>query len=277
MRNAFTVDLEDWYQGIGIPAEHWNNYEKRIRVGHDKLMKLLSKQKVKATFFVLGKIIEEHPDIIREIIDEGHEVGCHTYTHQALYDMNPTSFRAELKTCAELIAAFGLRYTGFKAPFFSVDHRSFWALDVLAEEGFQYDASIYPGDSKRTGIVGYRKDLHQLENNLWEMPASIFKLLHFDVGLGGAFFRILPYAYFRKKFKEIARKRDTIFYIHPWELDPEHPYLPKVAKRIRYPHYFNLKSTEGKLERLFDDFEFTSVMNIIEEKYGNRKRSSESF
>jgi polysaccharide deacetylase family protein (PEP-CTERM system associated) len=263
MKNAFTIDLEDWYQGIGIPEKEWGAYEKRIRIGFDKLMNLLARHKVKATFFILGKVIEEHPSIIKEIISGGHEVGCHTYSHNLLYEMNPQSFSEELLKCKKAIASLGAAYTGFRAPFFSVDHRSWWTLDILQKEGFQYDSSIYPGDSKRTGIVGYRKDIHLLENKMWEAPVSTFKLTKFDVGLGGAYFRILPYPLFKYKFRQINKTRSGIFYIHPWELDPGHPYLAGLPSRIRLPHYFNLNSTEKKIEKLLHDFEFIPLIDII--------------
>lgn len=263
MQNAFTIDLEDWYQGIGIEANQWPSFEKRIRIGHDKLLNLLSKKNIKATYFILGKLIEENPELIKEIIAEGHEIGCHTYNHKAIYDMDPVSFREEMQLCNRLINDLGSSYKGFRAPFFSIDKRSWWALAILKEEGFLYDSSIYPGDNKRTGIPGYPAEIHQLDNKLWEVPVSTFKLLGFDPGLGGAYFRILPYALFKYKMQQINKLRPGIFYIHPWELDPNHPYIPGLSKRIQYTHYYNLKSTEKKIERLLNDFDFAPLMDII--------------
>lgn len=265
MKNAFTVDLEDWYQGIGLDIKEWDKFEKRLHIGFDKLMNLLSKSNTKATFFVLSKIIEDHPDIIKEIIDEGHEISCHTYSHQQLYNMTPESFDQEIQKCVQLLKEnFNQEYVGFRAPFFSVDNRSWWVLDILKKHQFKYDSSIYPGDNKRTGIIGYRKDIHSLENGLMEAPVSTFKVLKYDVGLGGAYFRILPYLYFKQKFKSINKQGlNGIFYIHPWELDPEHPVIPNLTKRIKYPHYFNLKSTESKIRNLLNDFEFVPLKDII--------------
>ena len=154
---------------------------------------------------------------------------------------------------------------GFRAPFFSVDERSWWVLDILKKHGFQYDASIYPGDNKRTGIVGYRKDIHRLDNQLMEAPMTTFKVLKYDVGSGGAYFRILPYFYFKEKFKSINKAGlNGIFYIHPWELDPEHPYISTLPRRIKYPHYFNLKSTEPKIRQMLSDFEFVPLKDLIQ-------------
>src|SRR6476469_9232816 len=186
MKVGFTIDMEDWYQGIGLPAEQWDQYEKRIRIGHDRLLELLSKHKVKATYFLLGKVVEEFPELIREVQSEGHELACHTYTHPFLYQISPDEFRKELKKCKELIQPFQNGYDGFRAPYFSIDNRNLWALDILKEEGFQYDSSIFPGSTARTGIGGFRKDIHELGNGLHEFPISNFKVTRFDFGVGGA-------------------------------------------------------------------------------------------
>jgi len=263
MTNAFTIDLEDWYHGIGIPMSQWDQYEKRLRIGYDKLLNVLAKYNVKATFFVLGKVIEDEPEIIREIINEGHEIGCHTYSHTELFYSNEQQFETEIKKCIELISQMKHKYTGFRAPYFSIDNRTQWALNIIKKYGFVYDASIFPGDSKRSGILNYRKDIHQLENGLWEAPISTFKILNFDCGLGGAYFRMLPYWLFAKKLKKINKATNAIFYIHPWELDEDHPYLANLAARRKIPHYFNLSKTHKKLERLLKDFEFGPLYKLV--------------
>src|SRR5260221_191396 len=112
MLNAFTIDLEDWYHGIGIPISEWHRYERRLRIGHDHLLGMLSKFKVKATYFVLGKVIEDYPEIIKEILKEGHEIGCHTYTHTELFLSDQKKFDEEIKKCIELIKPFGINYSG---------------------------------------------------------------------------------------------------------------------------------------------------------------------
>jgi polysaccharide deacetylase family protein (PEP-CTERM system associated) len=258
MKVWFSIDMEDWYQGIGLAPETWQQYEKRIKIGHDKLLHLLSKHKVKATYFILGKVIEEFPELIEEVKREGHELACHTYSHPFLYQINREQFQAEIRKCKELIRPFQNGYKGFRAPYFSIDNRNLWAIDVLKEEGFTYDSSIFPGSTARTGISGFRKDIHTLDNGLMEFPISNFKVTRFDFGVGGAYFRILPYYYFRDKLKKLLKERPVVFYIHPWELDPGHPYLKGLGRRIQYTHYFNLKNTEKKLDKLLSDFEFCS-------------------
>ena len=263
MKLWFTIDMEDWYQGIGLPLESWSQYEKRIQIGHDKLLNLLSKHRVKATYFILGKVIEEFPQLIQHIKDEGHELACHTYSHPFLYRIAKEEFQSELTKCKELISPFQNGYKGFRAPYFSIDTRNLWAIDVLKEEGFTYDSSIFPGSTARTGIAGFKKEVHVLENGLNEFPISNFKVTRFDFGVGGAYFRILPYRFFRKKLREVLQARPAVFYIHPWELDPGHPYLKGLGRRIQYTHYFNLKNTEKKLDKLLSDFEFCSPNEIF--------------
>jgi len=263
MKLWFTIDMEDWYQGIGRPLQDWPLFEKRIKIGHDKLLNLLSKHKVKATWFILGKVIEEFPELIQQVKNEGHELACHTYSHPFLYQITPDAFRLEIRKCKELISPFQNGFKGFRAPYFSIDTRNLWALDILKEEGFIYDSSIFPGSSIRTGIPGFRKDIHTLENGMKEFPISNFKVTKFDFGAGGAYFRILPYRYFQKKLKNLLKRRPAVFYIHPWELDKDQPYLKGLGRRIQYTHYYNLKNTEKKLEKLLSDFEFCSPEEIL--------------
>ena len=137
------------------------------------------------------------------------------------------------------------------------------AVDILKEEGFSYDSSIFPGSTVRTGIQGFRKDIHTLDNGLKEFPISNFKVTKFDFGVGGAYFRILPYVYFRKKLKSLLKERPAVFYIHPWELDQNHPYVKGLGKRIQYTHYYNLKNTEKKLDKLLSDFQFCTLNQLI--------------
>jgi polysaccharide deacetylase family protein (PEP-CTERM system associated) len=259
----FTVDMEDWYQGIGKPLQDWHQFERRIKIGHYKLLNLLSKNQVKATYFILGKVIEEFPELIEEIKKEGHELACHTYSHPLLYNISPEEFRVELKRCKELILPFQNGYKGFRAPYFSIDTRSLWALDILKDEGFLYDSSIFPGSSIRTGIQGFRKDIHVLENGLIEFPISNFRVTKFDFAVGGAYFRILPYGYFQRRLKKLLAKQPVLFYIHPWELDKDQPYVKNLGRRIQYTHYYNLKTTEEKLDKLLSDFEFCLPEEIL--------------
>jgi polysaccharide deacetylase family protein (PEP-CTERM system associated) len=263
MKIAFTIDFEDWYQGIDLPFSTWDNLEKRLHIGHYKLLELFQKANIKATYFLLGKTIEDHPDMIREIINEGHEIGCHTYSHPFLYKLTPAEFKKELEKSKQLIQPFGVNYTGFRAPYFSIDSRTLWVLDILKEEGFTYDSSIFPGDSKRTGIPGFNPRIQQLHNGLSEFPVSTVKVFNFDFGAGGGYFRLLPYTFFKESMEKILRERHTMFYIHPWEFDIKQPKVPGINRRIRFTHYVNLYSTEKKIKQLLSDFECTTASEIL--------------
>ena len=263
MKVAFTVDFEDWYEGMDLPFEQWETLEKRLHIGHYKLLELFQKFNVKATYFILGKTIEDYPELIREIINEGHEIGCHTYSHPFVFRITPEVFRAEIRKCKQLIQEFGIHYTGFRAPYFSIDARCLWALDILKEEGFKYDSSVFTGDSKRTGIPGYDPHINHSNNGLIEFPISTIRVLRFDFGVGGGYFRLLPYNYFKQKFSKILKERHSIFYIHPWEFDVNQPKVSGISNRIKFTHYVNLCSTEEKVRKLLSDYECTNVSDII--------------
>ena len=272
MKIALTVDFEDWYQGVDMPMDKWATVEKRLHIGHYKLLELFQKYNVKATYFLLGKTIEDHPKFIDEIIKEGHEIGCHTYSHPFLFNITPDKFREELYKCKQLIKQFGITYTGFRAPYFSIDQRSLWALDIIREAGFVYDSSIFPGDAKRTGIPGFNPKIHELSNGLTEFPMSTIKVAGQDFGVGGGYFRLLPYNYFKAKLEKILAYRNCIFYIHPWELDVDQPNMSGLQRRIKFTHYVNLRSTEKKFSRLLSEFECTNVSDIISSQYNEQQQ-----
>ncbi len=264
MEFCFTVDWEDWYHGLGVPANEWSRLEQRIKIGHYQLLTLLSKHKIKATYFLLGRMMEEFPELVGEIKAEGHELACHTYSHPFLADISPDTFRAEIQKCKELITPYGENYAGFRAPYFSIKQNNLWALDILKEEGFRYDSSIFSGNTFRAGIPRFKKEIHRLPNGLLEFPISNFTITTLDFGIGGAYFRTLPYAYFKRRLQRLLKERPGLFYFHPWELDAQQPYIKGLAHRAVHSHYHNLHKTQRKLERLFADFEFVPLLKILE-------------
>jgi hypothetical protein len=255
---------------MDLPLSRWGHLEKRLHIGHYKLLELFQKFNVKATYFILGKTIEDYPNLIQEIINEGHEIGCHTYSHPFIFKLTPDAFRLEIQKCKQLISQFGINYTGFRAPYFSIDVRNLWALDILHEEGFGYDSSLFAGDAKRTGIPGYDPNIKEFRNGLFEFPVNTIRLLNLDFGAGGGYFRLLPYGYFKKKFSQITAQRPGIFYIHPWEFDVDQPKISGMSKRIQFTHYINLKTTHKKVTQFLTDFECTSVSNILNDFKNDR-------
>lgn len=273
MKFCFTVDWEDWYHGLRLPLEETKKFERRIKIGHYILMNLLSKHNIKATFFLLGEMMEEFPELVQEIKDEGHELACHTYSHPFMIEITKEQFQSEIKYCKELIKPFQDSYEGFRAPYFSINDTNLWALDVLKEEGFIYDSSIFPGNTFRSGITGFQKEIHTLPNGMLEFPISNFKLAVLDFGVGGAYFRTLPYKYFKYRLQNILKQRPGVFYFHPWEFDHKQPYIKGVNQRAVHTHYHNLHKTEEKIKRLFTDFEFSPLKEILFENNPVPKKS----
>lgn len=263
MQLCFTVDWEDWFHGLELPENIRIKTERRIKIGHDILLNTLEKHHIRATFFLVGEMMEEFPSLVAEIIQAGHEVGCHTYSHSNLTTISKETLSNEIEKCKMLIKDHNITYKGFRAPFFSITKKNTWALHLLKEQGFEYDSSIFPGTTFRTGIVNSEKNIYSFEDGLIEFPISNFKFTALDIGIGGAYFRIAPYKFFAAQLKKLLGKRDALFYFHPWELDPLQPHLKGMKHRNVHTHYAFLDKTERKLELLFNEFEFAPLQNII--------------
>lgn len=266
--NALTIDWEDWYHGIEIPMERWSGFEDRLHRSHRKTLEVFAEAGARATFFVLGAAAERHPDLVREIATAGHEIGTHGYSHTLIYQQEPQVFRAEVERSIKLLEDLcGQKVIGHRAPFFSITKQSLWALDILAELGIRYDSSIFPVHNYRYGIEDAPRWPYALERAagpMTEFPITTWRVLGKNLPIaGGAYFRIYPYALTRWGLRSINRAGHAAnFYLHPWELDPEHPRID-LPSRIALTHYVNLRSTEGKLRQLLRDFEFAPMREIL--------------
>ncbi len=267
--NALTIDFEDWYQGLEIPYKDWAGFEDRIVPVGRRLLQLLADAGVRATFFVLGYIAEQHPEMIREIAAAGHEIGTHGYSHALIYEQTPELFRTELtRAIGTLEDLTGARVLGHRAPFFSITKDSLWALDILAELGIRYDSSIFPVVNYRYGIADAPRWPYEIKSErhtLTEFPISTWQVLGKNVPIaGGAYFRIYPYAFTKQGLRAVNRAhRPFVFYLHPWELDPDHPRI-KLPRRVAgLTHYFNLRATERRLRRLLRDFKFAPMKEVL--------------
>ncbi len=265
MKAAFSIDLEDWYQGIEKPLSQWGQYQHRLEHGFEKLLELLDKNNTKATFFSLGWIAAHYPSAIKKIADGGHELGSHTYCHEKVYDISPEKFREEISSTKKLLEDLsGTPVISHRSPFFSITAKSLWALDILKEEGFEIDCSISPIKTWRYGIAACPDEIFTIEENgLIEFPVSKFNLLGKSWALGGAYFRLFPYFITAKAMKNrIKSNLNTMFYIHPWEYDMNHPVVDMEWK-AKFTHYQNLGKTYPNTKKLLKDFEFDTVRNII--------------
>jgi polysaccharide deacetylase family protein (PEP-CTERM system associated) len=225
---------------------------------------------VRGTFFVLGWVVERCPALVRRIAAGGHELASHGYHHRLLYQLTPDEFRQDVRRAKRLIEdASGAGVSGYRAPSFSVVRSTLWALDVLLEEGYRYDASIFPVRHDRYGIPDAERHPHVVRGPagaLVEVPASTVRLGSTNLPIaGGGYFRLLPYAWTRWGMRRVneTERRPVVFYLHPWEIDPGQPRIPVgVATRLR--HYSGLSRTADRLNRLMRDFRFDSIRAVLE-------------
>jgi polysaccharide deacetylase family protein (PEP-CTERM system associated) len=271
--NAMSIDVEDYFHvsafdGV-VPRSQWTALESRVCANTQRVLDVLGEAQVRATFFVLGWVAERHPSLVRRIAGEGHEIASHGFAHRLVYDQTRAAFRDDaVRSKRVLEDACGEEVLGFRAPSYSITPRSLWALDVLIEAGYEYDASIFPIHHDRYGIPVSARHPYRIERrggSLIEVPASTARYggLNLPIG-GGGYFRLLPYGWTRWGIARInqVEGRSAVFYLHPWELDPEQPRLPcGLLSRTR--HYRNLHLTEGRLRQLLTDFRFAPLRTTL--------------
>ena len=271
--NAMTVDVEDYFQVSAfdnvVSRARWDTFESRVSDNTDRLLELFNRANVRSTFFVLGWVAERFPALVRRIADLGHEVASHGYNHQLVYTLTPRQFRDDVRASKAVIEdAAGVRVVGYRAPSYSVIESSLWALDVLIEEGFVYDSSIFPIHHDRYGIPDSPRHPYVLwrdGGSILEVPGSTVRLGRVNLPIGGGgYFRHFPYAWTKWGIDRVNRieRQPVTFYTHPWELDPDQPRLQvRTATRVR--HYRGLGRTADRLARLLRDFRFDSVTSAL--------------
>ena len=264
-KSAFSVDVEDWYQGIELPLGDWVGKENRVNIGLSKLLELLEVNNVKATFFTLGAVAKSNPNSIRAIAAQGHEIASHTMHHDKIYELSPNDFLKQEKECKAILEDISeSKVVGFRAPYFSITNQSLWALNILSELGYTYDSSISPMQTWRYGIAGTKPGIYRLNSGLIEFTPSLGNFCSHSYGVGGAYLRIYPYQLTKAALKKSSiHDSPGMFYVHPWELDPKHPKL-KIGIKPFITHYTRLGSTEPKLKKLLRDFQFTTVRQALD-------------
>lgn len=271
MKNILTIDLEDWYQGIEIMPCEWHKYEDRLEHSVRPLLEMLDDKKTKATFFVLGYVAQRFPWLVKEIAERGHEIGTHGYGHEFVYTLTPAEFASDLaRSIGCLEQTIGKPIRTYRAPYFSITEESLWAMDILVENGIEYDSSIFPIRNYRYGIPGAPRYLHGVKTRsgpLLEIPISTIKAFNGRLSLTGGFYlRFFPYPLIKRAIKGInGEGQPAVVYLHPWELDPDHPRL-SLPLRVKLTHYHNLTSTKKKLRALLQDFEFAPVIDVVEKR-----------
>lgn len=265
--------MEDYFH-VGafssvIGPESWGTFEYRAERNTNRLLDLLAARAIRATFFVLGWVAERSPDLVRRIAAAGHEVACHGFSHQLIYTQTPERFREETVRAKGLLEdALGKPIVGYRAASFSIVRESLWALDQLIDLGFAYDSSIFAIRHDRYGIPDASVEPGAVAapsgRRLIEFPMSPASFLGLKVPVtGGGYFRLLPYSLTRAGLRQInARGRPFAFYLHPWEIDPDQPRIA-APPLSRFRHYTNLQRCEARLGRLFEEFRFGPMVEVL--------------
>ena len=280
--NALSIDLEDYFQveafASRINYNEWDNYPCRIKQNTQKILNILDDYQIKATFFCLGWIAKRYPSLIKNIAQRGHEVASHGYAHKPIYKQSPKEFREDIKRTKNILEDItGKPVFGYRAPTYSITQKTLWALEILAEEGYKYDSSIFPIRHDLYGIpnaprfpfnVNTLARLHV--QTFFEFPLTTLRILNINIPVaGGGYFRLFPYAFIKNalKYINIKEKKPFVFYLHPWELDPNQPRINHIPWRSRFRHYVNLGKTEGKFRKLLSDFKFTTVLEVLSTQF----------
>lgn len=272
--DGLSVDLEEYFQveafASRIPRSRWPFIPSRVRHSAARVLQLLERNRCRATFFVLGWIAEREPSLIREIAEAGHELACHSHLHRPLYQLSQSEFREDLRRSRAAIEdAGGTKVVGFRAPTFSITRRSRWALQILAEEGFEYDSSIFPIRHDLYGIPDACPWIHReilpTGHSIWELPPSTVRIGKMNLPFGGGgYLRLLPMAFTRWAIKTTHRRehRSVMVYFHPWELDPDQPRL-QGSWKSRLRHYRGLTKTETRLQEILSAGTFQPFVDFV--------------
>ena len=267
--NAMSVDIEDWFQ-VGafetvVDRADWDQLEHRVENNSRAVLSLFDEAGIKATFFVLGWVAERYPALMLQIASAGHEIANHGYDHARVFTLSPDQFRADLDRSRKLLEdASGQKVTGYRAPSFSIDQRTPWAHEILAEQGYAYSSSVAPIHHDHYGWAGSPRFAWKPveQSDLIELPVTTVKLGNRILAAGGGgFFRLLPYALYEQSIRKMQREdgHGAIFYFHPWEIDPGQPRVRNAPIRSRLRHYTNLRAMRAKLLRAGQDFKWGRV------------------
>jgi polysaccharide deacetylase family protein (PEP-CTERM system associated) len=273
MNNTFTIDVEDWYHTMdfNFPMDTWDTYEDRIEYGLNSIMDVLSKHKVKATFFVLGCVAKKHPDLVKRIAHQGHEIGSHGLNHRMITLQDRDEFREDVLMSKEILQDItGTHIDLYRSSSWSIVPKTIWALEVLEEQGFLCDSSIQPFKTPLSGFKNAPREpfypiIHGRKLNILEFPPSVLPFFNGCLPFcGGLYLRTFPLAYIKYALKKVNNSTQGMIYTHPWELDSEQPRL-KMPMHIKFTHYYNLNATLNKLDALLESFKFVTLGQLIKE------------
>jgi polysaccharide deacetylase family protein (PEP-CTERM system associated) len=277
--NAMSVDVEEHFQVQALSARvaraDWDARPSRVEESTDRILDLFAARGVKATFFTLGWIAERHPALVRRIVAQGHELASHGYEHLRVDGQTPAQFRSDIRRAKYALEdTAGVAVRGYRAATFSIGQKNLWAFEILADEGYVYSSSVNPIRHDLYGMADAPRFAFRAggDHGLIEVPISTFRVgaRNFPCG-GGGFFRLLPYAYSRWAIGRVnqTERQPSVFYFHPWEIDPDQPREPGLPLKSRIRHYVNLGRMESRLRRLLQDFRWDRMDRVFLPHAGN--------
>lgn len=266
-----SFDIEDWYHAHNLwselERESWTDYESRVVENTRDILELLDKHDTKGTFFVLGYVAEESPHLVKEIDERGHELASHGYNHEVLYEQTPEKVREDIERSLDLLNdASAQQIQGYRAPSYTITD---WALEILDDLDLEYDSShVAASAHDRYGSIEVEdtNTFTKTSNGLSEVQLPTLDCWKANIPwAGGGYFRVIPYPIYKQGIKRISESRDFVFYLHPWELDPEQPRVENISKASQIRHYRNIDKTKKKLDKLLSDFDWKPIREGLEE------------
>jgi polysaccharide deacetylase family protein (PEP-CTERM system associated) len=270
-QNALTVDVEDYFQ-VSALAPHidrssWDSRPCRVERNVQRLLELFDAAGARATFFTLGWVADRYPRLVRDIVARGHELASHGYAHLRVSEQTRQEFSSDVLSAKRLLEdVSGQPVRGYRAPSFSIGHDNDWAFDELLAAGYAYSSSVYPVRHDHYGVPDAPRFPYHTRPGLLEIPLTTTQLLGRNLPAGGGgFFRLLPYSVSRWALRRVNRidQRPAIFYLHPWEIDPQQPRIAGTSVKTRFRHYVNLSRTESRLSRLLRDFQWGRIDEVF--------------
>jgi polysaccharide deacetylase family protein (PEP-CTERM system associated) len=273
--NALSLDVEDYYQVQSLsgayPRSAWESAPSRVERNTDRMLEIFADAEAHATFFTLGWVAERHGALMRRIVDAGHEVASHGYCHERVDSQTPEEFRADIRKAKRILEdVSGTPVRGYRAATFSVGPHTPWAFRILEEEGHAYSSSVYPVKHDNYAFPNAPRFAYRPQgtSRLWEIPIATVRFAgrNFACG-GGGYFRLFPYEVFRAALAHInsSDRQPAVFYLHPWEIDPDQPRPGGLPFKSRFRHYLNLSKTEPRLRRLLKDFRWDRMDRVFNE------------
>ncbi|APW48097.1 XrtA system polysaccharide deacetylase [Rhodoferax antarcticus] len=266
-----TIDVEDYFQ-VSAFAPHiaraeWDTRECRVERNIDTILEMLDQHQTKATFFTLGWVAERYPQLVRDIVAQGHELASHGYAHQRASDQTPDTFLEDVRVAKNMLEDLsGQAVIGYRAPSFSIGKSNLWAYDTLLEAGYRYSSSVYPIAHDHYGMPDSPRFSYEVRPGLIEIPITTVRLFERNFpSSGGGYFRLLPYPVSRWLIRRVNSRDQQagMFYFHPWEIDPGQPRIAGISAKTRFRHYVNIAHTQARLKRLLTDFSWGRVDDLF--------------